>query len=94
MPSKQLIESNLVCALVAAMLGALLSGAGFWMSVGRFAVSRADVSEMIIMQSPYIEDRKLLTEALRDTREQLRAQAEAIQEMKQAIVRMEAKIGR
>lgn len=44
--------------LLSALLGAVITGIGAYLMLGRVTVTRAEVSDMIQVQSPYIQDRK------------------------------------
>jgi len=47
-------------AIVALLVGALLTGAGAWVTWARTIPSKAEVIELIETRSPYVVDRKLL----------------------------------
>ena len=44
-----------------ALLAALLTGVGVWLKLGADAVTRTDVSAMIATESPYVEDRGVIS---------------------------------
>lgn len=46
--------------LALCMVTAILTGTGFWITVGRTMVTRPEVMELIQTQSPYVRDRTVL----------------------------------
>ncbi len=44
-----------------ALLAALITGVGVWLKVGANTVTRTDVSAMIATESPYVEDRGVIS---------------------------------
>lgn len=64
----------------AALLGALISGAGTWITFAREVVPRDEVIELIQTRSPYVPDKRVLGDAI----EQMHMLAEG-----QQIIRMD-----
>ena len=52
--------SHLVYVVLGGLLGALLSGAGVWVTWGRSVVDEPKVIELIETRSPYVLDKRLL----------------------------------
>jgi hypothetical protein len=46
------------------LIGVVVSGSSAWLVFGQRAVGREEVAQMIAVQSPYLEDRKSIAEAL------------------------------
>jgi hypothetical protein len=70
----QQVATSLV-AVVVAMLG-------FWLVEGREYVTRAEASEMIAKESPYIRDRNMVLDRLSEMVEINRQLARAIQDLR------------
>jgi len=70
---------------LAAVLGALVSGAGAWVTLGRSVTTRADVVELIETRSPYIEDKRILNDAI----EQLHMLADGQHRLREQLARIE-----
>ena len=47
--------------VIAALLGMVVAGSGFWLALGRETVTRDEVVEIVRTQSPYLQDRGVLT---------------------------------
>lgn len=56
--------SRLVTITLSVLMGALISGAGAWVTWGRSIVDEPKVIELIETRSPYLYDKKLLLERL------------------------------
>lgn len=76
---------NRVLPLVgASLLGALVAGAGTWITFAREVVPRAEVIELIHTNSPYVPDKR----ALEDATEQLDMLADGQQNIREELARI------
>ena len=64
--------------VVAALLGALVSGASAWVTLGRQMVTRDEVLQIVEAHSPYLEDRKGVARAIAQL-DQLEVRLDAVQ---------------
>lgn len=79
---------GLQAAVLGALIGAVASGAGAYLTWAKDIQSRDDVIQIIETQSPYIEDRKVLAEALTE----IKGLRNDVQELALKIVSLEAKL--
>lgn len=76
-------DSNNIWRTVAAWLfGLLIAGGGTWLTWGQHSITRAQVTEMIKVESPYIEDRRALQELLHQNSGSLERLSRAVEELK------------
>jgi hypothetical protein len=64
------------------LVAVVVSMLGFWLVEGREYVTRAEVSEMIAKESPYIRDRNMVLDRLSEMVEINRQLARAIQDLR------------
>lgn len=65
--------------LATTSVGIIITMLGFWFTIGRNMVSKADVLNMIETQSPYVHDRQFIMERLNTNKESQAAFALALQ---------------
>jgi hypothetical protein len=64
------------------LVAVVVSMLGFWLVEGREYVTRAEASEMIAKESPYIRDRNMVLDRLSEMVEINRQLAQAIQDLR------------
>lgn len=60
-------------------IGIIVTMLGFWIAIGKNMVTKAEVSEIIKNESPYIQDRQFIMERLNSNKETQAAFASALQ---------------
>jgi len=70
--------------VLAALLGAVVSGASAWISWGRNTVARAEVIELIETRSPYLRDQR----AFNDAMEQIHMLADGQQVIREELAKL------
>ena len=55
---------DLLQTIVAVFLGVIISMGGFWLMLGRDLPTRAEVSQMIAIESPYVRDQAYIKDRL------------------------------
>ena len=77
--------------VVPLLIGALLTGAGAWVTWARTVPSKAEVIELIETRSPYLQDRRLLEER---TGKELTKLREEVEELSVQMSRLSAVLER
>jgi DNA-binding transcriptional MerR regulator len=67
--------------VIAALLGALLSGAGAWITWGRSVLNANEIKEIVKTQSPYVVDKKAIEQRTKENTEELKKLREEIKEL-------------
>lgn len=73
---------------LAALLGAMVSGAGAWVTMGRSVATRDEVIGLIGTHSPYLKDQRVLNDAI----EQLYMLASEQQQIREQLARIETRL--
>ncbi len=76
-------------SIIATLVGCVVSGASFWVIFARDVPTTGEVSVMITRESPYMQDRALILEQLRQSNESNKALTTAVTELKVAVGRLE-----
>jgi uncharacterized protein HemX len=74
------------------LAGILVTGAGGWLMFAQEAVTRAEVTHMIARETPYLEDRKAIQEALARNNEAISRISEEVEQLGVQQSRVEAKL--
>ncbi len=69
-----------------------ISLAGAWVMIGKDAVTRAEVREMIVTEGPYVEDRKMILRQLEQNSENQKQLTNAIQDNTTMLAELKASI--
>lgn len=94
MGMKELQREAFWKTIAVTLLGALVTGASAWLVFGQGAVTREEAARMVVEQSPYIADRKLILETLATNSRVLEKVSENVNAIKIEQVRLSERLER
>jgi hypothetical protein len=81
--------SGMMHAAFPILVGCVVSGASFWVVFAREVPTTQEVSQMISRESPYMQDRALILDQLRQSNDSNKALAAAVSDLRVAVGKLE-----
>lgn len=79
--------------LATTSIGIIITLIGFWVTVGKNIITKAEVIEIIENQSPYLQDKQFIMERLTNNKEALAQFANALQRNTEVMNELKIQIG-